>query len=169
MKNYYDILELSKNCSLDDIKKQYKKLALKWHPDKNKNNPDAESKFKEIAEAYGVLSDPSKREQYDNPINFGKHFNQSVDPFDLFNNIFESNDVFNINLNTGGGFHTFSNSFSFDINNNNNASVFSKSSCVKIIGNKKIEEITEIKNGKKTTTIIETDLKTGQVNQKFLN
>ena len=65
--DYYAILELTKTATLSDIKKSYRKLAMKWHPDKNLDNKQlAETKFKEIAEAYGVLSDPDKRREYDN-------------------------------------------------------------------------------------------------------
>ena len=64
-KNYYDILGITKTASSDEIKKAYRKLAMQYHPDKNKNNPEAEKKFKEINEAYHILSDTSKRKQYD--------------------------------------------------------------------------------------------------------
>ena len=56
-KNYYEILEVSRNASQEEIKKSYKKLALKYHPDKNKDNEEATNKFKEIAEAYDTLGD----------------------------------------------------------------------------------------------------------------
>lgn len=63
-KDYYKILGLSKGASDDEIKKAYRKMALKYHPDKNKD-PGAEAKFKEAAEAYDVLSDPKKKEIFD--------------------------------------------------------------------------------------------------------
>lgn len=65
MADYYKALGIEKSASDDDIKKAYRKLALKHHPDRNPGNKGAEEKFKEISEAYAVLSDPQKRKQYD--------------------------------------------------------------------------------------------------------
>ncbi len=65
VKDYYDILGVSRNASQDDIKKAYRKLARKWHPDINPGNREAEGKFKEISEAHDVLRDPEKRKLYD--------------------------------------------------------------------------------------------------------
>ncbi|MGC6404107.1 MAG: molecular chaperone DnaJ [Candidatus Comchoanobacterales bacterium] len=63
--DYYDLLGVSKSANKNEIKRAYKKLAMKYHPDKNKDNPEAEKKFKEIAQAYSILSDDQKRAQYD--------------------------------------------------------------------------------------------------------
>ena len=65
-KDYYNILGVDKGASDDDIKKAYRKMAMKWHPDKNPDNPESESRFKEAAEAYDVLSSPEKKSNYDN-------------------------------------------------------------------------------------------------------
>jgi molecular chaperone DnaJ len=63
--DYYEILGVKRNATSEEIKKAYRKLALTYHPDKNPNNPQAEEKFKAAAEAYGILSDPGKRQRYD--------------------------------------------------------------------------------------------------------
>jgi curved DNA-binding protein len=80
--DYYKILGVEKNTDQDDIKKAYRKLALKFHPDRNPNNREAEEKFKKISEAYAVLSDSEKRKQYDN---FGSdQFSQRYSHEDIF-------------------------------------------------------------------------------------
>jgi len=65
-RDYYDVLGINKNSNPEEIKSAYRKLAVKYHPDKNPNNKSAEDKFKEASEAYGILSDKSKKENYDN-------------------------------------------------------------------------------------------------------
>jgi DnaJ-class molecular chaperone len=64
-KDYYKILEISSKATPEEIKKNYRKLAIKFHPDHNSGDPNCENKFKEITEAYAVLIDPKKRAQYD--------------------------------------------------------------------------------------------------------
>src|SRR5690625_5915523 len=63
--DYYDIRKVSKDASENDIKRAYRRKAIKYHPDKNPDDSEAEEKFKKAAEAYEVLSDPEKRAQYD--------------------------------------------------------------------------------------------------------
>lgn len=88
-RDYYEVLQVDKNASLSAIKKAYRKLAHKYHPDRNQDI-GAEDKFKEAAEAYEILSDPQKKESYDT---FGHNAprsgpTQGHDPFDIFNSFF---------------------------------------------------------------------------------
>ena len=64
-RDYYEVLGVNRNADEDEIKKAYRKLAKQYHPDMNPGDKDAEAKFKEINEAYEVLSDPQKRARYD--------------------------------------------------------------------------------------------------------
>src|ERR1700679_1920897 len=63
--DYYHLLGVAKTCNADELKKAYRKLAMQYHPDRNPGNKDAEHKFKEISEAYQVLSDYERRAAYD--------------------------------------------------------------------------------------------------------
>jgi DnaJ-class molecular chaperone len=83
MENFYSILGVSETASAEEIKKAYRKLALQWHPDKNAGNAEAEEKFKKINEANEVLSDPVKRQQYDQQrkgFEAGYHFQGNFRP-----------------------------------------------------------------------------------------
>lgn len=93
-RDYYEVLGVSRTCTEQELKTAYRKLAMQYHPDRNPNNPTAEEKFKEASEAYGVLSDSSKRSQYDrfghagvNGGGFGG-FESNVDLNDIFGDIF---------------------------------------------------------------------------------
>lgn len=92
--DYYETLGVSRSASQDDIKKAYRKLAVKYHPDKNPGNKEAEDRFKEVSEAYEVLGDENKRKQYDQ---FGHDAfkgsqrggqGPTMDPFDIFSQVF---------------------------------------------------------------------------------
>jgi len=97
-RDYYEVLGISKDASEQDIKRAFRKLAMQYHPDRNKA-PDAEAKFKEINEAYAVLSDPQKRKTYDQFGHEGLNqqgFTGGGNPFDIFNQFFRGE---------GGGVH----------------------------------------------------------------
>ncbi len=108
-RDYYDILGVSKSATDDELKKAYRKLAMKHHPDRNPDNPEAEARFKEAKEAYEMLSDPARREAYD------RYGHAGVDPnaggfaggqgfggfADVFGDIF--GDIFGGQRGGGGG------------------------------------------------------------------
>jgi curved DNA-binding protein len=105
--DYYNILGIDKSASAADIKKAYRKLAMKYHPDKNKGDKTLEDKFKKISEAYAVLSDPEKRKQYDT---YGSaDFQQRYSQEDIFRN-FDLGDILK-EFGFGGGRGGFSASF----------------------------------------------------------
>lgn len=118
--DYYKTLGVDKNASDDEIKKAYRKLAQKYHPDKTKGNKKSEAKFKEISEAYAVLSDPEKRKQYDT---YGsENFQQQYSQEDIFRD-FDLGDILRefgfgggsargFSRNSGGGFSRGGPSFS---------------------------------------------------------
>ncbi|WGH24675.1 MAG: DnaJ domain-containing protein [Candidatus Shikimatogenerans bostrichidophilus] len=106
MKDFYDILGVGRDATINDIKKAYRKLAIKYHPDKNpKNKKEAEKKFKEATEAYSILSDKNKRREYDqygqtssdgSSMNFDDIFNNLGD---IFSDGFDSFTDFGLNSN----------------------------------------------------------------------
>lgn len=101
-RDYYEVLGVSKNASADEIKKAYRKLAVKYHPDKNPGDKEAEEKFKEAAEAYSVLSDADKKAKYDQ---FGHAGVEGAGP-DFSGGFGNLNDILNDLF--GGGFGGFS-------------------------------------------------------------
>ncbi len=109
-RDYYEVLGVSREATPDEIKKAYRKLAFKYHPDRNQDSPEAGEKFKEAAEAYEVLSDTERRAQYDRfghagaqQAGFGQGGFQGgfSDPRDLFSNLF--GDMFGDIFGGGGG------------------------------------------------------------------
>ena len=110
-RDYYEVLGVAKDATADQIKSAYRKLAMKYHPDRNPDNPEAKEKFTEISEAYEVLSNQEKRQRYDQfghqgvnfgpgGFDFGRDFSgfQDVDLSDIFSNLFGGG---------GGGFSSF--------------------------------------------------------------
>ena len=104
-RDYYEVLGVSKGASADEIKKAYRKLAVKYHPDKNPGDKEAEEKFKEAAEAYSVLSDADKKAKYDQ---FGHAGVDGAGP-DFSGGFGDLNDILNDLF--GGGFSGFGNGF----------------------------------------------------------
>ncbi|MBA3684794.1 MAG: molecular chaperone DnaJ [Planctomycetes bacterium] len=109
-RDYYEVLGVEKGGSVDEIKKAYRKLAMKHHPDRNPGDKDAETKFKEAAEAYEVLSDEQKRQRYDQlghagvdgMGHAGQGFHSMEDIFAAFGDVFGGGSIFD-GLFAGGG------------------------------------------------------------------
>jgi molecular chaperone DnaJ len=106
-RDYYEVLGVDRNAGAEDIKKAYRKLAIKYHPDKNPNDPSAEEKFKEAAEAYEILSDADKRKHYDQfghqGVNGGPGNMTMDDIFSQFGDIFGSGSFEGFFSGSGGG------------------------------------------------------------------
>ncbi|MGI6545230.1 MAG: molecular chaperone DnaJ [Fastidiosipilaceae bacterium] len=100
-RDYYEVLGVAKNCGEDELKKAYRKLAKQYHPDLHPGDHAAEEKFKEINEAYGVLSDPQKRQQYDQ-FGFAGASGQGFGDFSAADFGFDFSDI--LNQFFGGGF-----------------------------------------------------------------
>jgi molecular chaperone DnaJ len=110
-RDYYEVLGVERGASIDDIKKSYRKLAMKFHPDRNPGDKEAETKFKEAAEAYEVLSDEKKRARYDQHGHAGvdgmghagQGFQSMEDIFAQFGDIFGGGNIFDQFFGAGGG------------------------------------------------------------------
>ena len=98
-RDYYEILGINKDASQSEIKKSFRSLARKYHPDKNPDNPESEIKFKEVQEAYAILSDPNEKRKYDtyghngpggSPFGPGGFQGVNISIEDLFGGGFES-------------------------------------------------------------------------------
>lgn len=139
-RDYYEILSVTRTASAEEIKTSYRKLAMKFHPDKNPGDLKAEEKFKELAEAYEVLSDPNKRQRYDQ---FG-HQGVNGSGFQGFDNI---NDIFShfgdIFGNFGGGRGSIFDDFFGGGQGGNRRSANTRGSDLKISIKLTLEEIAE--------------------------
>ena len=106
-RDFYEVLGVTRSASAEEIKHAYRKLALQYHPDRNPDNPEAEQKFKEAAEAYDTLRDPERRANYDrygtaDPFGAGRGgFSSAEDIFSQFGDIF--GDLFGFGSRTRGG------------------------------------------------------------------
>ena len=177
--DFYKILGIKKDATDAEIKKAYRKLALKWHPDKNPNNrEEAEEKFKKINEAYSVLSDKNKRRQYDRGGDFSFDFG-SFNADDIFKDFFGGKDPFSefFGDDMGGGFSfgadfggDFGGGFggSFSFSSFSSSSSGSKRTVTKTVNGKTVHrtEETTFKDGKKQVIVTEKD-HTGKV-KKFI-
>ena len=148
----YNILEIPQNSSKEEIKKAYKKLALKYHPDKQNDKSEeektkAESNFKKIAEAYDMLMNPEKFNNNNNNQSFRR---SNIDPNELFKQFF------NINIGT----NQFSSRMNININglNNTSSNCVMRTSSISIVNGKKIEKIRETINGITSEKIIVSDV-----------
>ena len=123
-RDYYEILGVAKTATADEIKKAYRQKAIQYHPDKNPGDKEAEEKFKEAAEAYEVLSDPQKRQKYDqfghagiNDMGGAGDFSVN-DIFSMFGDIFGGNNPFESSwgcTETCQKRHRFANQGGFDV------------------------------------------------------
>ena len=138
--DYYDILGVEKNCDEKTLKSAFRKLAKQYHPDHNSGNPEAEAKFKEVAEAYQVLTNKYIPQQEQHPM----YHMRPMNPNDLFTHLFNHRAGF-INL---GRPHMFHQNMPGGVQIHvQNAPINQSSVTTHIINGQKIETITEICNG----------------------
>lgn len=169
--NYYEVLGVPEDADQDQIRKAYKKLAIKWHPDKHADDKEkAQEKFKEISAAYAILGDEKKRKEWETyrkgGFQGGFDFGEDIDPFGMFESFFKK-------MNFGGGlFNDDDDFFNFDNNMNQFANIESTFSSGGMGGSSKsVKKSTTIKNGKKftrtETTIIENGKKRVEITEGF--
>ncbi|MES1922378.1 DnaJ subfamily B member 2 [Bonamia ostreae] len=171
-KDFYKILGVERNATNKEIKKAYRYLALKWHPDKNpKNRRMAELNFRKISEAFQVLGDHKKKRQYDRGglenINFGNHFHSADD---IFRKFFGTDNPFSSmfeDLGFGSGFEMggFGSEFSSEDDLKSGKSFYSSSTTRKIINGEETVEKTINKNGKLTKEVYVN----GQLTRKMID
>lgn len=169
---YYKTLGVSPDATEDEIRKAYKKLAIRWHPDKNQNKEEAEEKFKAISEAYSVLGNKEKRKEYDgycNGINFDFSSGfDGEDPFEMFSSFFGGKNPFkddffgdDDDFGSFGGFKGMGDmgfNFSSMMGGNGSFQGTSTSTTTQIINGKKVTKTvttTVDENGKKTQKVRE--------------
>tara|TARA_Y100000996_G_scaffold412898_2_gene400001 strand:- start:407 stop:952 length:546 start_codon:yes stop_codon:yes gene_type:complete len=170
--DYYEILGVNKEADIIEIKKAYRKLAIKYHPDKNRNDPEAGNKFKQVAEAYEVLSNPEKREKYN--IFGGENTGfQEIDPMKIFENIF--NDLDGLNGFNTNPFFGILNPNSLQMRNSNlqpmannpgGIDSFSQSTTTFIQNGIKVTRTTTTKDGIKVTRTTTTKDGVTTINEK---
>ena len=116
--DYYKILNVNKDATTEEIKKSYHKLALKFHPDKNSNKKEAENKFKEIVEAYEVLSDENKRNRYNISMKLNEEYKFELSPDILkFSRYFFSEENINKFQDLAGNVNKEINNMGFNLEN----------------------------------------------------
>ena len=144
MSDYYSILGVDRNANEEQIKKAYRKKAMQFHPDKNQGDPTAETKFKELAEAYDLLMNPDKLHKANEGHGFPHGF---VDPNELFNQIFRDMNMHGfspghhgqqVHINLGG--------LGINLGHGFNPGVM-RSTSVCFINGQRVENITEVING----------------------
>ena len=159
-KGYYKLLDLTKDSSDKDIKKKYRKMALRYHPDKNPNDTQAEETFKKIAEAYQVLSDKHTRAEYDNisvhtPFTFSQ--TNTFDPFAIFKQFESQNGMGHMNMTFNMPQTSLRSSTTKQFSTN-----FSCSTQTIFKDGKKYVTITETRNGNTTKNTMIFDSKTNK-------